>query len=180
MKDRLKRGLLGLVLVVGCADTRHDGEMPAAASSSTVQPAAGASAVQIDAAAGSGTVTPAQIAGPPTFTAIYKDILTKGATGNCMFGACHGGEANVNTNGGLRIPAGDQATAYKNLMDVKSIGLVCAGKTYVIPGDSQGSLLMQKLSMQPPCGSRMPIGTPLSDMLVAQIAAWIDKGAPND
>lgn len=126
------------------------------------------------------SIAAAQMTGPPTFTAIYTQIFTKGATGNCMFGACHGGEANVSSNGGLQIPAGDKATAYKHLVGVKSMSAVCMGKTYVVPGDSQNSMLIHKLSATPSCGARMPIGTPLTDAQIAQIGAWIDMGAKDD
>lgn len=129
--------------------------------------------------AGMGGAAAAGMAGPPTFTAIYTDILTKGSTGNCMFGACHGGEANPNS-GGLQIPAGDKTTAYKHLVGVKSTSAVCMGKTYVVPHDSKNSLLIHKLSATPPCGARMPIGAPLTDSQMAQITAWIDMGAKDD
>ena len=127
-----------------------------------------------------GAASTAQMAGAPTFSAIYEEILTKGATGNCMFGACHGGEGNLSTNGGLSIPAGDKDTAYKNLVNVKSVSQVCMGGTYVVPHDSRNSLLLQKFSPTPGCGSRMPIGAPLTDAQVAQVQAWIDLGALND
>lgn len=121
-----------------------------------------------------------ELAGEPTFSAIYAEILTKGATGNCMFAACHGGPADPNVNGGLQIRAGDQATAYKNLVEAKSTGLVCSGKTYVVPGDSAASLLIQKFADTPPCGGKMPIGAPLTAAQVAQIAKWIDDGAEDN
>lgn len=121
-----------------------------------------------------------ELAGEPTFSAIYAEILTKGATGNCMFAACHGGPPDPNVNGGLQIQAGDKASAYKNLVDAKSTGMVCSGKTYVVPGDSAGSLLIQKFADTPPCGGKMPIGAPLTAAQVAQIAKWIDDGAEDN
>jgi hypothetical protein len=54
------------------------------------------------------------------------------------------------------------------------------GKTYVVPGDSENSMLIDKLSATPTCGSRMPIGTPLNDAQMAQITKWIDMGAKDD
>ncbi len=48
----------------------------------------------------------------------------------------------------------------------------------VVPGNSGGSLLVQKLSLNPPFGSRMPLGGPyLPDSSVRVIAEWIDQGA---
>ena len=129
------------------------------------------------AAAGSGASSAAAPAGEATFSAIFSEILTKGATGNCMFAACHGGEPDPAVNGGLQIKAGDKAGAYKNLVNAKSPGMVCSGKTYVVPGDSEGSLLYQKLLDAPPCGAKMPIGSPLTAAQIAQIAKWIDDGA---
>ena len=118
--------------------------------------------------------------GEPTFSAIYAEILTKGATGNCMFGACHGGEPDPNVNGGLQIRANDKAGAYKNLVDVKSSSTACKDKTYVVPGDSKASLIIQKFSDTPPCGAKMPIGSPLTAAQVAQVAKWIDDGAKDN
>ncbi|HET8935112.1 MAG TPA: PQQ-dependent sugar dehydrogenase [Polyangiales bacterium] len=118
--------------------------------------------------------------GAPTFSAIYAEILTRGATGNCMFGACHGGEPDPAVNGGLQIRANDKAGAYKNLVGAKSTGMICTDKTYVIPGDSKGSLLIQKFSDTPPCGAKMPIGSPLTAAQVDQIAKWIDDGAKDN
>ncbi|MET0386893.1 MAG: hypothetical protein ABW321_13085 [Polyangiales bacterium] len=139
--------------------------------------AAGSGAAGAGAAGGNGLMPGAT--GAATFSAVYSEILTKGATGNCMFGACHG-SANVMTNGGLAIPAGDKATAYKNLVNAKSTGPVCMGKTYVVPGDSANSLIVQKLGDAPPCGGKMPIGTPLTAAQIAQVAKWIDDGAKDD
>jgi hypothetical protein len=137
-------------------------------------------AANASAAAGSGGAGTAAPAGAATFSAIYTEILTKGATGNCMFAACHGGPPDPAINGGLQIKAGDKAGAYKNLVDAKSPGAVCSGKTYVIPGDSAGSLLVQKLADAPPCGAKMPIGSPLTAAQVAQIANWVDQGAQDN
>jgi hypothetical protein len=158
--------MLALVAGLSCCSCGGGGAEPVSGDSAATSSAGSA--------ANSGS---AHAAGEPTFTAIYKEILTRGATGNCMFGACHGGTPDPNVNGGLQIKAGDQAGAYKNLVNAKSTGLVCTDKTYVIPGDSRNSLIIQKFSATPPCGATMPIGTPLTQAQVAQIAKWIDDGA---
>jgi hypothetical protein len=142
--------------------------------------ASGGATASAGSAAGSGGSGPASPAGEATFSAIFTEILTKGATGNCMFAACHGGAPDPAVNGGLQIKAGDKALTYKNLVDAKSPGLVCTGKTYVVPGDSAGSLLYQKLLDAPPCGAKMPIGSPLTAAQIAQIAKWIDDGAKDN
>lgn len=118
--------------------------------------------------------------GEPTFSAIFSEILTVGSVGNCMFGACHGGPPEPELNGNLRIAYDDKEGAYQNLVGFVSTSTLCAGMTLVVPGDSQASLLIQKFGENPPCGMRMPIGAPLSEAHVAQIAAWIDNGALND
>jgi hypothetical protein len=132
------------------------------------------------AGAGAGGVGGMMATGAPTFSAIFDEIFTKGSTGNCMFGACHGGAPDPALNGNLRIAFDDKAGAYAGLVGVVSTSTLCAGMTLVVPGNSQASMLIQKLSATPPCGMRMPIGTPLTDAQVAQIATWIDNGALND
>lgn len=165
----------------GSAGTAPVSSSPEAGAGSASAGAGGAA--NASAAAGSGGLGNSRAAAPAgaaTFSAIYSEILTKGATGNCMFAACHGGPPDPAVNGGLQIKAGDKAGAYKNLVDAKSPGAVCSGKTYVIPGDSAGSLLVQKLADAPPCGAKMPIGSPLTAAQVAQIAKWVDEGAQDN
>lgn len=118
--------------------------------------------------------------GAPTFTAIFKEIMTVGSVGNCMFGGCHGAPPDPATNGNLRIHYMDQMGAYMNLYNVTSASTMCAGRKLVIPGDSANSLLIQKFSDTPPCGVKMPVGKPLTPAQVKQIADWIDMGAKND
>jgi hypothetical protein len=119
--------------------------------------------------------------GAPTFTAIYKEIFTVGAVGNCMFAACHGAPPDPALNGALTIMVGMQQEAYMNLVNVTSTGTKCGmGRKLVIPGDSANSLLIQKFSDTPPCGDKMPIGRPLTAAQVKQIADWIDMGAMNN
>ena len=48
----------------------------------------------------------------------------------------------------------------------------------VIPGNSAGSILVQKIGPNPPFGARMPYGgTPLPDTTIQRIKDWIDQGA---
>ena len=49
----------------------------------------------------------------------------------------------------------------------------------IIPGDSENSILIQKLGDEPPFGDQMPqMGPPYLDpATIALIAAWIDEGA---
>ena len=51
----------------------------------------------------------------------------------------------------------------------------------IIPGNADGSLLIQKLSPNPPFGERMPqYGPYLSDSSVQVIRTWIDQGAKDN
>lgn len=53
---------------------------------------------------------------------------------------------------------------------------------YVVPGDPANSYVIQKLmGAASITGGRMPLNGPyLDDAAVAQVAAWIAAGAPND
>jgi hypothetical protein len=140
---------------------------------------AGAAAAGAAAAGGgaAGTAGASAPKGEPTFTAIYREILTVGSAGNCMFAGCHGAPPDPMLNGNLTIMFGDQAGAYKNLVDVTSTSTACTGKKLVVPGDAAGSLLIQKFSDAPPCGAKMPIGRPLTEAQIKQIETWINDGA---
>lgn len=55
--------------------------------------------------------------------------------------------------------------------------------TYVVPGNPDGSLLMQKLRGTQSCGLAMPLkplGRMLTDGERMQVATWIQNGAMND
>jgi hypothetical protein len=69
--------------------------------------------------------------------------------------------------------------AYAALVNVVSPALcICPSSTYVVPGDSAGSLLYQKLTA-PACGSLMPlVGSFPGDLNI--IRDWIDAGALNN
>jgi hypothetical protein len=87
---------------------------------------------------------------------------------NCTY-YCH-------TNGGT-YQGGLDLTSYENLMAGNS-----DNGPVVIPGDSENSILIQKLSDEPPFGAQMPnYNPPLDPATIALIAAWIDEGAlPSD
>jgi hypothetical protein len=76
---------------------------------------------------------------------------------------CHGG------NGGLYVGTVSQ---------LLTGGLHGAA---VIAGNADGSILVQKLSVSPPFGSRMPLGGPyLADSTIAVIKTWVNEGAKNN
>lgn len=93
----------------------------------------------------------------------YTTDLIPGIFENIHIGcaACHGGTNNLYLD-----------TA-QHLMEGTSIhGPV------VHPRDSAGSILLQKVSPNPPFGAQMPQGgTPLDDAQMLLIADWIDQGA---
>jgi len=76
---------------------------------------------------------------------------------------CHGGEAGlfVTTVGGL-LEGGDNGPA-------------------IVPGDAENSLLIQKLSPNPPFGDRMPQGAPpVPESQQNTIKRWINEGAEDN
>jgi hypothetical protein len=57
----------------------------------------------------------------------------------------------------------------------------CAGQgTLVIPFDSPGSIMIQKLRGTQACGTEMPPLSIISETLIQVIEAWVDLGAPNN
>ena len=102
----------------------------------------------------------------PVFTDVdYLTDIQPIFNANCTY-YCH-------TNGGP-YQGGLDLTSYENLM---------AGDSdhgpVIIPGDSENSILIQKLGDDPPFGDQMPQSGPpyLDAYTIALIAAWIDEGA---
>lgn len=50
----------------------------------------------------------------------------------------------------------------------------------IIPGDSEGSELMEMLEWNSKDGNDMPPSTPISPLQIALIKKWIDEGAQNN
>jgi hypothetical protein len=79
----------------------------------------------------------------------------------------------------------DQASAYTALVAVTVAASasysLCAGKTYVIKGAPDTSLLYDKIANDTPsCGARMPLGAKFTADQIATVRAWISAGAAND
>jgi hypothetical protein len=115
------------------------------------------------------------IAGPtpglePTFSSLQREIITP------ICSVCH-------TNAG-RVPAGGLIllpdVAYANLVNVPSRAK--SGAILVIPGDPDGSYLVQKLTGAAGIvGGRMPrTGAPLTEGQILIIKRWIQLGARSD
>lgn len=140
-----------------------------AAGSSGMAATAGASG----AAAGSAAPT-----GPATFTAVLA--IFADTKNNC--GLCH---SMATIGGGLVFKPTDKQGTFSALVGVTSKGMSgsqCAGKTYVVAGKPEASLLYDKLAnATPSCGVRMPAsGTVLTDAEIATVGAWISAGALNN
>jgi hypothetical protein len=134
----------------------------------------------------------------PTFANVYSQVISKNG---CAVAQCHG----AFSLGNLKMDS--RASAYKNLVGQKAAGpcitdagstpdgamtpnpgantTVCgcapSGKTRVVPGNPDDSLLVQKLSDNTSCGDRMPpTGLPLSEEAIDLVTKWIAAGAEND
>jgi mono/diheme cytochrome c family protein len=98
---------------------------------------------------------------------------------NC--GLCHG---MATIGGGLMFKPTDAMGTYTALVGSMAAGTsmgMCLGKTYVVAGNPDASLLYQKLQPTPPCGARMPAtGTFLTDDQIKTVHDWIMAGAKND
>ena len=138
----------------------------------------------------------------PTWSDIYASVMFT----RCVI--CHGPpntnmDQNPNNPFDGTIPGGASATALAAL-DLSGVDVMdttdwatdswpavvdalaadpgmCAGQgTLVIPNDSPGSIMVQKLRDQQTCGTEMPPGQILSEPLIQVIEEWIDLGAPNN
>lgn len=109
-----------------------------------------------------------------SFTEIYSGVLFK----RCAGAGCHG----AGGGGAGMMDLSTREKAYVALVDVPAAGPECASSALVRvePRNPDASLLHDKLSAQPSCGERMPLGGSLDATTRAEIDAWIRKGAPND
>jgi hypothetical protein len=105
--------------------------------------------------------------GLPTFTRVWNEILVRKT---CSSMTCHGvGIGNLQMD--------TQADAYMNLVGIPAAGPMCAtsGKIRVVPGDPDNSLLLDKLSHNPPsCGGTMPMGAKVDPACISAAPAQCD------
>jgi hypothetical protein len=88
--------------------------------------------------------------------------------------------ANPALNGNFSMLT-DKAAAYKGLVAaMSSADGMCKGMTRVKASDPMMSLLYLKVAGSPPCGMKMPPGTPLPAETVTLIKDWIMAGAKDD
>lgn len=105
------------------------------------------------------------VAPPPTFDRIDSKILRP----SCGFSSCHGA-------GGAPFLTGNKTADYENLVNVASNAK--DGAILVIPGDPDGSYLVQKLEGAAGIeGGRMPPPAALTPNQLQQIRDWIAAGA---
>lgn len=119
-------------------------------------------------------------AAPPaaSWSQIYEMMYPMETNARCN--ACHANPANDVGNGNLHMGP-DKETAYQALVGKTSGSSRCMQRPLVVPMQPEMSLLLIKLSPNPPCGSRMPVGgTPFTEAQLAMIRGWIAAGAKND
>jgi mono/diheme cytochrome c family protein len=117
-----------------------------------------------------GQITPAMTAAVPTLTQLQTSIFTPKCSG------CHNGVGTV-PPGVLNLTAGGTYKAVVNVATAEQPTL-----KYVVPSDPANSYLVQKLmGAASISGARMPLGGPyLDNATLAQVAAWVAAGAPNN
>lgn len=158
--------VLGALLLVACPGTLDDKQRflvdagsagrPAAAGSGGDEDAAVPSDAGSDAAAGSD-------AGPDLGPC--GDVVERIFVPSCGGTGCHGA-----TGSQQDLDLVSEGVAQR-VVGVSGVGCTA---TLADPADPEASLLYQKLSPTPPCGSPMPLARPaLSDEDVACVLAWI-------
>lgn len=111
------------------------------------------------------------------FSEIYPLIFPLQTKGQCSF--CHGLPPNDKSNG-LLSTGMDRAAAYQALVSQTSTSSKCGGRSYVVPGKPDESLLLLKLTAAT-CGDRMPLGgDPLTANQLEMVRSWIASGAKDD
>ena len=121
---------------------------------------------------------------------VESDELSEGSAGSAAVAAprfgevyavmqngCGGGMSGCHITGGsagLSMP--DEDAAHAALVEVASSK--CAGELRVVPGDADGSVLVQVLEGSSACAKPMPLGR---DVLLQEdidlVRAWIEAGA---
>jgi hypothetical protein len=124
--------------------------------------------------------------GPPTFKRVWNEVLMGKS---CSSSFCHGAGTGM-------LHMDNPEIAYMNLVGMPAAGEKCgtSGKMRVVPMDPDNSLLLDKISHDPPsCGDFMPIGAKLdpncnstvvtvcnTQAEIQLVRDWIAQGAMND
>ncbi len=169
-------GLSALVLA-GCSDG-SDGSSAPAGDAGAIDASAETSVTSDAAADGSDAGdsgddgdAAADAETPATFTNVWSLL-----TARCV--DCH--RADEGPEGALDLST--RSLAYAQLVGVAAAGPSCgaSGKTRVVAGDPDASLLYEKVATTPSCGNRMPEGGTLSAASIDLIRRWILAGAKDD
>jgi outer membrane protein assembly factor BamB len=109
------------------------------------------------------------------FSSIYSQILAQ----HCAGAVCHSG---MSTGGSFSISAGNASAVRSSLLNKPASGSECSssGMSLVVPSQPDMSLLYEKLTDMPPCGSRMPPTGALPAADIERIRTWIANGAMDD
>jgi hypothetical protein len=114
----------------------------------------------------------------PTLSSIQAQIFTNSdSSGRRACASCHT-DVGRTPSAGLNLKDG---TAFASLVGRPSARK--PGSTFVVPGDPDGSYLIQKLQGRSDIvGGRMPLGGPpyLTDGQMLVVRRWIALGAKND
>lgn len=158
----------------GAATTAGTG---AAATAGTGAAAAGtgAAATAGTGAAAAGTGAGAAGTGAAAGGATFADVAK--VFERCL--VCHGMPAKDGTNG--NFGGVTKATLHAAIVNKPMAGVsnMCMGKgMYVVPGNPAMSMLLQKVSANPPCGATMPPGDMLTAAETKTLTDWIMAGAP--
>ena len=112
------------------------------------------------------------------FSEIYPLLFPPDTKAKCNF--CHSMPASNISNGHLHMGM-DRAAAYGALVGQTSTSPKCGGKALVVAHHPDKSLLFEKVSANPSCGSRMPLGAAaLSVEQLEMIRSWIADGAQDN
>jgi len=113
-----------------------------------------------------------------TWTEVYEMLFPMSTNGRCV--ACHGNPPNDVANGNLSVGM-VKDSAYAALVGKHSTSSRCMQRAFVVPSAPDQSLLLNKLSANPACGSRMPLGgTPLNAAQLDTVRSWVAAGAKAD
>jgi hypothetical protein len=104
------------------------------------------------------------VAGTGASTLVPSECVLEIFKGSCGLEGCH-------AKGSPQIDLVSDGVAAR-LIDHESGSTVCKGRTYIAT-DGTSSLLLDKLSSSPPCGTRMPLGGTISAANALCLADWV-------
>jgi hypothetical protein len=119
---------------------------------------------------GGGTCNTGAATGPTTVS-YANDIVPLFQAAGCLTAGCHGGSLpssgyDLRSYASTFVP-GDEAESF--------------GLCPIVPGNPDGSYMIEKLRPSPRTGARMPLlGTPLTTQQIELVATWIREGAANN